>query len=255
MRTYVIGSLVGHLTLTLVGALLTQALHRPPPPSNLIRVGLMEIEPVRTQPVEQPRPTPEPPRPQPVEEPEPTPVESPKPIPKPPAEVKRPEREVVPERIADEPEPAPLELHPPDTKLPPAPEVDRRPSRPEPDVQPGVDQTVVEAERVAPGAEVQAMAPAGVDDAYLRLVQQKIGRSWQPTPASASGRSGVRVVLRFRILGSGRIADVMVMASSGLSVFDRQARSAVSSANPLPRPPARFGNDGIEITFHFVYNP
>lgn len=267
MRAYVIGSLVGHVTLTLAIAVLTQALRQPPSSANLLRVGLVEMERPRPQ-VTQPEPVREIPEPKPEKPPEPEPERKPPPvIPKPPAETKRPELPVKPETLAATPEVEPLELHPPSDDLRPAPTMERVPTPaaddvdfPEPEAvqQPAVDasqQSAAEAEEVAPGAQVQATASAGVDDTYLRLVQQKIGRRWQPTPASAAGRAGVRVALRFRILGSGSIADVAVVSSSGLSVFDRQARSAIAAANPLPPPPSRFGGEGIEIVFHFVYNP
>ena len=260
MRSYVIGSLIGHVTLSLVGAALTQALREPPPAANLIRVGLVELERPQPQPAdpvrEQPKPV----------EPEPTP-KAPTPVPEPPPELKRPEVPVKAEPLPAVAEPEPFELHPPSDDLRPAPQMERVPEppaevidfpEPEPVQTPAVpspDLSAAEPEEVAPGAQVQATAAAGVDDTYLRLVQQKIGRRWQPTPASASGRAGVRVALRFRILGNGSIADVTVVASSGLSVFDRQARSAIAGANPLPVPPSRFGGEGIEIVFHFVYNP
>lgn len=261
MRAYVIGSLVGHLLLSLVGAVLTQVLREAPPSANLIRVGLVQMERPAPQVVE-PEPVREIQPPEPVVEAKP-----PKPIPQPPAELKRPELPVKPETLPSETKAEPIELHPPAEDLRPAPQMERVPTPPPTDidfpepeavqkpVMPNAEQSVTEAEEVAPGAQVQATATAGVDDTYLRLVQQKIGRRWQPTPASAAGRAGVRVALRFRVLGSGSIADVTVVSSSGLSVFDRQARSAVAGANPLPAPPSRFGGEGIEIVFHFVYNP
>lgn len=266
MRAYVIGSLVGHLLLSLVGAVLTQVLRDPPPSANLIRVGLVQMERPAPQVVEpepvREIPEPEPPEPDPVVESKP-----PEPIPQPPAELKRPEVPVKPEALPAETKAEPIELHPPADDLRPAPKMERVATPPPTDIEfpepeavqkplsPSAEQSVAEAEEVAPGAQVQATAAAGVDDTYLRLVQQKIGRRWQPTPASAAGRAGVRVALRFRVLGSGSIADVTVVSSSGLSVFDRQARSAIAGANPLPAPPSRFGGEGIEIVFHFVYNP
>ena len=82
---------------------------------------------------------------------------------------------------------------------------------------------------------------------YIESMQRKIGNNWyRPQVPTGTG-----VVLYFRILRDGTIAEAKVETSSGNGTFDRAALSAVRSSSPLnPLPFAYNGNYlGVHLTF------
>lgn len=141
-------------------------------------------------------------------------------------------------------EPAPVEPAPAEAAKPPAP---AETTPPAPEAAPPTTE-------VGDGALVGARADGGVEDYYLALVEQKIGRRWRPTRASLAGRPELSAVVRFRVGLNGEVVGASLEDASGLGVFDRQALRAVLDAAPLPKPPARHAA-GLEIRFHFHYAP
>ena len=287
MRRYFLISFVGHVAVILGGGLLSQALVPSPPDMDAISVGLtvapaQAMQSIETEPEPEPEPIPAPPteidRPaaEPVPDPapaepepenfEPLPPETDLPPPPPPAEIERPERVLSPDAPPEEPATEAREIVPPDPDLPPPPLAGQDLPEPEP-VQPraqtrGNDPTGDDPAEVPPaapkeelggGAAVQASSAASeLEDGYLVRVQRKIGRRWQPTPASALGQSYVSTVVSFRIRPDGGVEGPAVSESSGLTVFDRQALRAVIDASPLPPLPPRYP-DGVHINFRFEY--
>jgi protein TonB len=264
-RRFMLGSLAGHVGVTLLFSILGAAFLSPPPPLQLVKVNLQTMELPREI-------TPDPPAQETVQpEPEPI-VEQVEPDPVPP----RPE-----EVEAAAPAPAPDTAVADDTPVNPEPEVPEfelpREAKPAPEVEPedvdflepavvqaaspdAVDppvekpMTSAEPAEVAEGAVVQASASEGIDDFYLTRVQMKIGRRWRPTDAGTRGAREVSCVVSFRIGSQGAVIAPTVTTSSGFSVFDRRALAAIEGAAPLPPPPSRFGDSGVEIDFQFSYS-
>jgi TonB family protein len=82
---------------------------------------------------------------------------------------------------------------------------------------------------------------------YIQGMHRKIGGQWfRPQIAP-----GATVIVYFRILRDGTIAEAKVETPSGNPTFDRAALSAVRSASPLnPLPFAYSGNYlGVHLTF------
>lgn len=264
-RKFVLGSLAGHVGITLLFSIVGAALLSPPPPLQLVSVNLQTLElPRQTTPdppvqetvqpepepvVEQPEPDPVPVQPEEVqaESPVPTPdtsvADDTPEIPEPTApdfELPReaqPTPEVVPEDV-DFLEPAAVQSAIPQTTETPVEE----------------PRTAAEPEEVSEGAVVQASASEGIDDFYLTRVQMKIGRRWRPTDAGTRGAREVSCIVSFRIGPQGAVIAPTVTTSSGFSVFDRRALAAIEGAAPLPPPPSRFGDSGVEIDFRFSYS-
>lgn len=279
MRPYLIASLVGHLLVLVLGSIASDALVDPPEPIDAISVGLAvapdpDPEPVVREPEPEevePEPLPAEPETEPESEPEPDPTPTPPPVPE---DVVRPARSETPDTLPEEAE-APEEIQelvPPDPELPPPPiaeedlpELDpvqrrspvdtttvaREPAPAE--EEPAPEEPPVVTEDLGRGRGVAAASASELDDGYLVRVQRKIGRRWQPTPASALGQARVVTVVSFRIRPDGQVEAPTVTESSGLSVFDRQALRAVVDAAPLPPLPPRFP-DGASINFYFEYN-
>ncbi len=81
---------------------------------------------------------------------------------------------------------------------------------------------------------------------YLQGMHRRIGNAWiRPTV------NGATVIIYFRILRDGTIAEAKVATPSGNPTFDRAALSAVRSSSPLnPLPFAYSGKElGIYLTF------
>lgn len=264
-RKFVLGSLAGHVGITLLFSIVGAAILSPPPPLQLVSVNLQTLElPQRT--------TPDPPVQETVQ-PEPEPVieqPEPDPVPPQPQEVKAETPIPQPDTNVADDTPSMPEPTAPDFELP-------REARPAPEVVPEeVDflepvavqsatpqavetpveepMTSAEPEEVSEGAVVQASATEGIDDFYLTRVQMKIGRRWRPTDAGTRGAREVSCVVSFRIGPQGAVIAPTVTTSSGFSVFDRRALAAIEGAAPLPPPPSRFGDSGVEIDFRFSYS-
>lgn len=83
---------------------------------------------------------------------------------------------------------------------------------------------------------------------YLERMHRLIGNKWY-RPAAVT--PGTTVIVFFRILRDGTVAEARVTTPSGNTTFDRAALSAVRSASPLnPLPFAYSGKElGIYLTF------
>lgn len=287
MRRFVITSFVGHLVVLLVGGILAETLHTPVALPTSLDVAL--VSPVEASTLDEiPPPPADLERPEAATTPDDVPPEAPDPVVEPempettlppppePEELVRPERDVIPDEIpadAETREETP-DLVAPDPELPPPPPIEDLPEPPpvqprgsteraSTDTAPPDETTPTptppvaapaseDVEEIDEGEFVGAQSDSGVDDSYLKRVRRKIGRLWQPTPASTLGQARVVTIVSFRIRIDGQIQSPRVTEPSGLTVFDREALRAVIDASPLPELPPRFG-DGIVVNFRFEY--
>lgn len=260
MRSYVYASLAAHLVATLLWGVLSMALREPLQPVEVIQVDLATlpvVEPPKEEPKPQPKPIPKPPV---VEESKPEPARIP-PEPKQLSDT-RPEPELAEQ--AEVEDSLPEEIVPPDPDLPPPPVHEKpKPSEdldflePE-DVAPAVTEEMPVEETTpapdavpVPTAGVQVEKQEGLPDYYLALMQNKINRRWEPSAARTRGGAQALCMIRFRVSRAGEILEPSVVESSGFSVFDREALSAVIAASPLPTPPAGSRVTEVPITVRF----
>lgn len=186
----------------------------PEPP----RYVAVQIVPAARLGVEAPKPAPQPPapaKPEPVPEPEP-----------------RTEAPVLPDRTA--PKEAPRAAAPPERRPTPAatepPEVEGR--------------TTGAAGGLSLGAAVAAFDnPSFTYGYYVDQMLAKISSNWVRPPVG----SGVEATLSFRIHRDGRIADLRIARSSGLSSFDLAGLRAVQSSSPLPPLPRAFREASLGV--------
>jgi len=193
-----------------------------------------------TLPEVQPEPEPEPVipvTPPPAEEPEPTPPE--------------------PDPLPPEPEPEPV-LPPkdvPEDLVEPADETpEPEPTPPAPDPQPAdevIEATETPTEPVVSGPVATATDEVFPFDHYLRIVQNNIARKWQPRQLGFRGQSQRSCVVHFVIGRSGRVTQVTVVRSSGVSLYDREAIRAVQASRMPPLPP-KFTSPQLGVTFTFT---
>ena len=85
---------------------------------------------------------------------------------------------------------------------------------------------------------------------YMRDLQQRIKRNWDPP----KGEESRRVVLLFTIARDGRLLGVSVSKSSGLQSADRAALNAVKLTAPFRPLPAEYRENSVDIQFTFDYN-
>jgi TonB family protein len=162
--------------------------------------------------------------------------------------------ESAPERLRPEPpQPAEEENRPP----PPQPTDEPVPKTELPTVEeeipPPVEETREPARSTEEGEEainVQLEGAAFVDPAYLQNIIRQVNRYWRPP---AGGRH-LRAEVVFVILKDGSVEGIEMLARSGDTGFDLEARGAIEAAGrarafgPLPE---AWPRDELRISFFF----
>lgn len=96
----------------------------------------------------------------------------------------------------------------------------------------------------------------GVDfGGWLRLVYYRVRDNWYSVIPEfiRSGTKG-KVVIIFDIRNDGRIENLQVVKSSGLSPYDRAAVSSLKLSEPFPSFPPAFRGGSITLQFSYLYN-
>ena len=96
----------------------------------------------------------------------------------------------------------------------------------------------------------------GVDfGSWLRLVYYRVRDNWYAVIPELirSGTKG-KVVIIFDIHSNGRIDNLQVVRSSGLSPYDRAAVSSLKLSEPFPSFPHAFKGQSITLQFSYLYN-
>ena len=96
----------------------------------------------------------------------------------------------------------------------------------------------------------------GVDfGSWLRLVYYRVRDNWYAVIPELirSGNKG-KVVIIFDIHRNGRIDNLQVVKSSGLSPYDRAAVSSLKLSEPFPGFPHAFKGESITLQFSYLYN-
>lgn len=99
----------------------------------------------------------------------------------------------------------------------------------------------------------------GVDfGPYMKRLHYTVQNHWDPLiPESALPpvmKKGV-VVIQFSIGKDGRVMGMKLVSSSGDVALDRAAWGAITDAIPLPKLPAEFAGEYLELRALFFYNP
>jgi len=96
----------------------------------------------------------------------------------------------------------------------------------------------------------------GVDfGSWLRLVYYRVRDNWYAVIPELirSGTKG-KVVIIFDIHSNGRIDNLQVVKSSGLSPYDRAAVSSLKLSEPFPSFPHAFKGQSLTLQFSYLYN-
>lgn len=106
-----------------------------------------------------------------------------------------------------------------------------------------------------PGPQILSDTMGVNFDPYLLRVYLSVQRNWYSViPEIARlGRKG-RVILQFRILKNGTVAELQLMDGSGTSSMDSAALSSIRLSNPFPPLPKEFPGQDILLRFGYYYN-
>ena len=85
---------------------------------------------------------------------------------------------------------------------------------------------------------------------YMRELERRIKRNWNPPKGDASKR----VVVLFKIGRDGRLLSIRVGKSSGSVANDEAAKAAIELTAPFKPLPPEFKGSSIDIEFTFDYN-
>ncbi len=89
--------------------------------------------------------------------------------------------------------------------------------------------------QIALEAEQNAARAAGLDDQYIRMIENDIKQEWQN--ARCRRAPGLECVVSVVQLPTGDVVSAMVASCNGDDAVRRSIESAVMEASPLPRPP------------------
>ena len=109
-----------------------------------------------------------------------------------------------------------------------------------------------------PNSNRSNQAPEGIDarredidiSSYLEQMQQRVKQHWIPGLSQSSRRT----VLNFTINRSGRVSNIEIAQTSGLSVTDKAALKAIKQAAPFTPLPIGYTSNYIHIQFTFDIN-
>ena len=105
--------------------------------------------------------------------------------------------------------------------------------------------------RIKGGQALSSSRNAEGQNRYLALVQAQIDQQWVAPPVKAHEKH-LQVVLKFRILRSGKVIDIDIAEGSGNSYYDSAALRAVQRANPLPPFPSDIHKFSFDVRYNFV---
>lgn len=96
----------------------------------------------------------------------------------------------------------------------------------------------------------------GVDfSPWLHLIYYRVRDNWYSViPELIRTRTKGKVVIIFDVHSNGRIDNIAVIRSSGLSPYDRAAVSSVKLSEPFPGFPVAFKGELITVQFTYLYN-
>ncbi len=84
---------------------------------------------------------------------------------------------------------------------------------------------------------------------YVNILRNKVAQNWNPSPYPSSNPK--KVLVYFKILKDGVVANLTVKESAGVSFIDRSAIRAITNSAPFPPLPAGYADDYLGVYFMF----
>jgi TonB family protein len=173
--------------------------------------------------------------------------------------VAAPEPEAAPPRVEPVPLP-PKEVPKVQPERKPEPKPEPKPVAPKPEPKPAAqpDSRSEAAADLQQGQAQPALSGASIRGTdsdfpfawYIATVESQIARNWHTKQFNFGARAKVSCAVHFVIGRNGTIAQVSMVESSGVGVYDREALRAVQATRLPPLPP-QYGGSTLGITFIF----
>ncbi|MEW6557437.1 MAG: TonB family protein [Elusimicrobiota bacterium] len=84
---------------------------------------------------------------------------------------------------------------------------------------------------------------------YVNILRNKVAQNWNPAPYTSAGVK--KVLVYFRILKNGKIENLTIKESAGVSYIDRSAIRAITNSSPFPPLPVGFPDSSLGVYFMF----
>ncbi|MFA5778597.1 MAG: energy transducer TonB [Elusimicrobiota bacterium] len=84
---------------------------------------------------------------------------------------------------------------------------------------------------------------------YVNILRNKVAQNWNPEPYPSSIPK--KVLVYFKILKDGKVENLTVKESAGVSFIDRSAIRAITNSAPFPPLPAGYADDYLGVYFMF----
>ncbi len=86
---------------------------------------------------------------------------------------------------------------------------------------------------------------------YASQIQQLIAQKWHTTDVDARVQSAPEVIATFELMRDGRVRNLKIVQTSGVSTLDYSVQRAILEASPFPPIPAGFDRDSARVEFWF----
>ncbi|MFH1541055.1 MAG: TonB family protein [Elusimicrobiota bacterium] len=84
---------------------------------------------------------------------------------------------------------------------------------------------------------------------YINVLRNKVAQNWNPSPYPSNNSK--KVLVYFKIVKDGKIENLTIKESAGISFVDRSAIRAITNSTPFPPLPAGYADDYLGVYFMF----
>jgi len=84
---------------------------------------------------------------------------------------------------------------------------------------------------------------------YINILRNKVAQNWNPQAYSSGNIK--KVLVYFKIGKNGKIENLVIKESAGISYIDRSAIRAITNSSPFPPLPAGFPDNFLGVYFMF----
>ena len=86
---------------------------------------------------------------------------------------------------------------------------------------------------------------------YASQIQQLIAQKWRTGDVDARVQTAPEVIATFELMRDGRVRNLKIVQTSGVSTLDYSVQRAILEASPFPPIPAGFDRDSARVEFWF----
>ncbi|OGS44392.1 MAG: hypothetical protein A2539_02040 [Elusimicrobia bacterium RIFOXYD2_FULL_34_15] len=84
---------------------------------------------------------------------------------------------------------------------------------------------------------------------YINILRNKVAQNWDPQAYSSGSLK--KVLVYFKINKNGKVENLIIKESAGISYIDRSAIRAITNSSPFPPLPVGFPDNSLGVYFMF----